>query len=87
MRYIVYILKSKKDSKRHYIGFTHDLENRLNKHNSSKSEYTKKFAPWEIETFITFKNELLAEKFERYLKSGSGYAFLNRHLILLRPRV
>ncbi|PIV39148.1 MAG: excinuclease ABC subunit C [Candidatus Omnitrophica bacterium CG02_land_8_20_14_3_00__42_8] len=81
MRYLVYILRSKKDSKRHYIGIAQDLKKRLNEHNDSKSEYTKKFAPWEIETFITFKDKLLAKKFERYLKSGSGYAFLNRHFI------
>ena len=81
MEYLVYILSSKKDSRKHYIGITQDLKKRLNEHNDGKSEYTKKFAPWEIKTFIAFKNRLLAERFERYLKSGSGYAFLNKHFI------
>jgi len=81
VKYLVYILRSKKDSKKHYIGITQDLKKRLNEHNDDKSEYTKKFAPWEIETFITFKDKFLAGKFERYLKSGSGYAFLHRHFI------
>lgn len=81
MRYIVYILNSKKNSEKHYIGITIDLKKRLKEHNDTKSEYTKKFIPWKIETFIAFKNRLLAEKFEKYLKSGSGYAFLNKHLI------
>ena len=81
MEYLVYILSSKKDSRKHYIGITKDLKKRLNEHNDCKSEYTKKFAPWEIKTFIAFKDRLLAERFERYLKSGSGYAFLNKHFI------
>lgn len=81
MKYIIYILKSNKDSKRHYVGITRNLEKRLDEHNNNQSEYTKKFAPWRIETVIIFKNKMLAEKFERYLKSGSGHAFLHKHLI------
>jgi hypothetical protein len=34
-----------------------------------------------IETYITFENDSLAESFEKYLKVGSGQAFLTKHLI------
>jgi len=78
---IVYILKSIKNSSKNYVGITENLEKRLKEHNNAQSGYTKKFAPWEAETYITFKNRLLAEKFEKYLKAGSGQAFLKKHLI------
>ena len=79
--YIVYILKSQKDPSRHYVGITQNLDLRLRDHNNRKSIYTNKYAPWIIETFINFRDQKLAEKFEKYLKSGSGHTFLKRHLI------
>ncbi len=79
--YIVYILKSLKDPKRHYVGITEDLERRLKEHNTKQSVYSSVYAPWELETFVTFKNRVLAEEFERYLKTGSGNTFLRRKLI------
>lgn len=78
---IIYILRSLKSKSRIYIGFTQDLDNRLNEHNRGDSTYTKKFAPWEVETKIIFKNKNLALKFEKYLKEGSGHAFLRKRLI------
>jgi len=79
--HIVYIIKSIKTPGKIYIGITRDLDKRLAEHNSGLSTYTKKFAPWEVETYITFKNQVLAERFERYLKVGSGQAFLIKHLL------
>mgnify|MGYP001585599331 FL=1 len=79
--HIVYILISIKDSSKYYIGITRDLNKRLQEHNNSQSGYSKRFSPWEIETYITFKNKLLAERFEKYLKAGSGQAFLKKRLI------
>jgi len=79
--WIVYILISLKDLNRYYIGITDDLERRLGEHNRTQSGYSKRYAPWRVETFITFRNEYLARKFERYLKAGSGHAFLKKHLI------
>ena len=79
--YVVYIIKSLKNSTKHYVGITQNLEKRLKEHNRDHSGYTKRFAPWQVETCITFKNKLLAEKFEKYLKVGSGQAFLRKRLI------
>ena len=77
----VYILISSKDSSQHYVGITQNLNQRLAEHNNSESGYTRKYSPWDVETCIIFKNENKARKFERYLKEGSGHAFLKRHLI------
>ncbi len=79
--HIVYILKSCKDTRGHYVGITKNLERRLSEHNSDSSGYSKTYAPWEIETYITFRNKFLAEGFEKYLKSGSGNAFLRKRFI------
>jgi hypothetical protein len=48
--------------------------------------YSKKYAPWKVETFISFDNQSLAEKFEKYLRSGSGFAFLKKRLIPHLPK-
>jgi putative endonuclease len=79
--YIVYILKSETFHSKHYVGITQNLEKRLKEHNNDRSIYTKKYTPWRIETFITFSNQERAIKFEKYLKEGSGHAFLKKRLI------
>jgi len=79
--FFVYILTSLQDPAKIYIGKTHDLEKRLAQHNSGESGYTKAYAPWKIETYLAFSDEKSASAFEIYLKSGSGFAFLKRHLL------
>ena len=79
--FIVYILKSQKDITKNYVGFTKDLGKRLLAHNAGRSLFSKRYAPWSAECFITFTNEVKARAFERYLKKGSGHAFLRKHLV------
>ncbi len=79
--YTVYVIRSLKNLGKHYVGFTVNLEKRLNAHNAKKSLFSKKYAPWDIVSFVCFKEANKARKFERYLKKGSGHAFLRKHLI------
>jgi len=79
--FFVYILTSIKDPTKVYIGKTTNLEKRLSEHNSGESQYTKTYAPWKIETYVAFSNDKSAAAFETYLKSGSGFAFLKKHLL------
>jgi len=73
----VYILKSKKDGSKYYVGLTNNLKRRLSQHNDvPTNSYTIKHAPWKIETYIAFEKKEGAEQFEIYLKSPSGKAFL-----------
>jgi putative endonuclease len=76
----VYLLKSERNPKQRYVGRTADLEKRLAEHNSGKSTYTSKYAPWKIVVAVWFEDETKATAFEKYLKVGSGHAFANRHL-------
>ncbi|MDD4955354.1 MAG: hypothetical protein PHP17_04895 [Candidatus Omnitrophica bacterium] len=46
-----------------------------------QSAYSSLCAPWELEMYIVAKDKLLAENFERYLKHGSGNAFLKKRFI------
>ena len=79
--YIVYVLLSNKDLKRYYIGATDNLERRLEEHNKAEKGYSKRYAPWFVKTYITFDNFQQASSFEKYLKIGSGHAFLKKRFL------
>lgn len=75
----VYLLQSKSHPDERYTGLTSDLRARLAKHNEGGVSSTAKFRPWPLQTYIAFSTKPQATAFERYLKSGSGRAFANRH--------
>jgi putative endonuclease len=43
--------------------------------------HTRKFKPWDLVAYIGFADEPTAHAFEKYLKSGSGKAFLKKRLL------
>jgi putative endonuclease len=47
MKFYIYILQSTKTAK-FYIGQNQNLEKRFDEHNSGKSKYTSKDAPWNL---------------------------------------
>ncbi|MGD9781802.1 MAG: GIY-YIG nuclease family protein [Kiritimatiellia bacterium] len=75
----VYIIRSLSRPEQRYIGLTTDLIARLATHNAGGSPHTSKYCPWELETAIAFKEQDKAAAFERYLKTGSGFAFAKKH--------
>ncbi len=80
MEYYVYILKSLKTGKR-YIGYTDNLQRRIEEHNVKKTVHTDKTdAPFELVWHCVFRDKYKALEFEKYLKSGSGRAFASKHL-------
>ncbi len=80
-RRYVYILRSIQYPDRIYTGKTSDPDRRLKEHNSGKSIYTNKYRPWKLIISIRFSDNHRADVFERYLKTGSGRAFIRRHLL------
>jgi predicted GIY-YIG superfamily endonuclease len=76
----VYVLKSRSQPSRYYTGLTSNLATRLVTHNAGHCPHTARYRPWEIDVAIEFADEKRAVGFERYLKSGSGIAFAQRHL-------
>ncbi|MFW6143858.1 MAG: GIY-YIG nuclease family protein [Patescibacteria group bacterium] len=77
--YTVYVLKSLNFPKT-YTGFTNDLERRLEEHNTGKSTYTKRYAPWEVVYTEEVANRKTARKREKYFKSATGRRHLKKLL-------
>ena len=75
----VYILRSDRDGRRHYVGVTSDVPERLFWHNAGLNVHTAKHRPWYVIVALEFRTEEAALHFERYLKTGSGRAFAKRH--------
>jgi predicted GIY-YIG superfamily endonuclease len=76
---IVYVLKSKADPTRYCTGLTSNAR-RLDAHNAGRVPHTDRYKPWVIDIVVQFGDESRAVAFEKYLKSGSGAAFAQRHL-------
>ena len=76
----VYVLKNQDTPPRYYTGLTSSVARRLAEHNGDSYHRTAKYAPWSVDVVIEFADERRAAAFERYLKSGSGVAFAQRHL-------
>lgn len=80
MFHYVYILQSRSDPERFYVGMADNLSARLARHNAGQVVHTKKFCPWEIKNAVAFRDRAKAIEFERYLKSPSGRAFAKKRL-------
>ena len=77
--WFVYILRCSDGS--FYTGCTTDISRRIMEHNSNKVHYSKDKTPVTLITYIAFTDKYKAFEFEKYLKTGSGIAFRNRHLV------
>jgi putative endonuclease len=78
MNYFVYILYSEK-YKKHYVGFTSDLENRIKSHNELATKgYTIKYRPWILIHSEEYENKKMAMHREKFLKSGKGREFIKK---------
>ena len=78
--YYTYILKSEKDSS-YYVGASTNLKERVKHHNQHGSKFTSAKAPYRLVWYSAFPTKDQAFAFEKYLKSGSGIAFRNKHLL------
>jgi putative endonuclease len=77
--YYVYVIQSKKD-KQFYTGFTRDLQNRIQEHNTGRVPSTKERGPFELIYYEASPNEQDAIAREKYLKSGMGKRYLRNRL-------
>lgn len=77
--YYVYILKLENHS--FYIGYTADLRKRIALHKRGMVKSTRKFKSISLAYYSAFVARKKAIDFEKYLKSSSGFAFRNKHLV------
>ena len=76
----VYVLRNSAEKRRYYTGVTSNVPARLRFHNAGLCRHTAEGRPWQIDVIVQFADEPRAVAFEKYLKSGSGVAFAQRHL-------
>ena len=74
----VYSLKCKDG---YYIGCADHFRNRLERHKNGYVPATRNRLPVELDFYFAIKDKYKAFNFERYLKSGSGRAFIKKHLL------
>lgn len=79
MNYFVYILQCADGDL--YTGCTDNLDERLKRHNHGYVPATKDRLPAKLISYTAFIDKYKAFNFEKYLKSGSGRAFLKKRLI------
>jgi len=77
--FYVYILEC--SDNKPYIGCTNNLKDRLVRHQKGYVLATKEFRPIKLTNYFAFSNKYTAFNFEKYLKSGSGRAFMKKHLV------
>ena len=75
--YYIYSLKCKDG---YYIGCTDNLKERLERHQKGQVPATAKRLSIKLEFYFAIQDKYKAFEFEKYLKSGSGRAFINKHL-------
>jgi len=76
----VYILRSRIDNNL-YIGSTNNIGRRLSEHNSGKVDSTKTRLPFSLEAYVAVKDKAKAIELERYFKTGSGKALLQKRIL------
>ncbi|MGC2310879.1 MAG: GIY-YIG nuclease family protein [Candidatus Babeliaceae bacterium] len=79
--YYVYIIKSLSFENKIYTGRTSDLKKRLADHNAGATFHTAKYLPWQLVVYFGIEDFEKATKFEKYLKSGSGRAFIKKRFL------
>jgi putative endonuclease len=77
--YYVYLLKLADNTI--YTGSTKDVKKRFEKHAGGNVLATKGHRPVELIYYCAFISKTRALQFEQYLKTGSGQAFRNKHLL------
>ena len=79
MLYYTYILKSSIDSSL-YVGFTNNIDRRFEEHQSKKVTATKAKVPSKLLCYFATESSKTASDLEKYFKSGSGRAFVKKHI-------
>lgn len=77
--YYVYVLLCR--DKKLYTGCASNLKERIERHKKGSVSATKTRLPIKLASYFAFSDKYTAFEFEKYLKSGSGRAFLKKRLI------
>jgi len=76
--YYIYSLKCRDG---YYVGCTDNLKDRYRRHQKGNVPATASRLPVNLDFYFAIENKYKAFEFEKYLKSGSGRAFIKKHLL------
>lgn len=76
----VYVLRSMSDPERQFVESTANVPMRVAAHNAGHSPHTANHRPWKVAAVLQFASEASALRFEKYLKSNAGRAFMKVYL-------
>ena len=79
--FYVYVLKSV-EYDYFYKGHCHDLDKRLEQHNSGMTFSTRPYRPFKIVYFESFETEKEAIDREKYFKTAAGRRYLKKVIVL-----
>jgi putative endonuclease len=77
--YYFYILRSLKNKKL-YLGYTHNLKERIKSHNDGENKATKPNIPYELIFYSAFKDQQDALTCEKYFKTTAGWKRIKKML-------
>ena len=72
MFYYVYLLKSKVKLTQSYVGYSTDLQKRLERHNQGLVRSTKPYRPWKLIFYEAYISKKDAKRREQYFKTTKG---------------
>ena len=78
--FYTYIIYSKSKEK-YYIGYTEDLELRLERHNSGGSRSTKSGSPWKIVYYEVYKTKSEVIKREYEIKKRKSKKYIEKLIL------
>lgn len=87
MNFIVYILYSASINK-YYVGYTDNIERRLNEHNTGQTRYTSNTgSPWMLVYTEKYDSRTLAMKRAKEIKSKKSRKYIESLIRLERPDI
>ncbi len=75
MKWYLYIIYSSTIDK-YYVGYTNNLELRIERHNYGWGKFTKRGIPWKLVYFEEFENKSEAIKREREIKRKKSRKYI-----------
>ena len=67
--------------KKPYVGCSDNLKERIERHSKGYVPATIERRPIKLVNYFAFREKYKAFNFEKYLKSGSGRAFIKKHFL------
>ena len=77
----VYVIHSLTNPDRLYVEAAANVSMRIAAHNAGHSPLTVAHRPWKLVAVVQFGNEGTAHRFEKFLKSSAGRAFVKHHFL------